>query len=110
MRREHGRKATLRTALPIAAGAAVLGFGGLYVTGLIMTGDAVADGTTVRGVDIGGMSRTEAKTALDHRLGPVAAAPMQLKIGDRVEKAAPAAFGLSVDTAATAARATDTGS
>ncbi|AYV26564.1 Vancomycin B-type resistance protein VanW [Streptomyces sp. ADI95-16] len=110
MRRVHDRKATLRTALPLAAGAAVLGFGGLYVTGLIVTGGAVADGTTVRGVDIGGMSRTEAKTALDHRLGPAAAAPMELKIGDRVEKAAPAAFGLSVDTAATAARATDNGS
>ncbi|MCX4544853.1 VanW family protein [Streptomyces sp. NBC_01565] len=107
MRRVPGRKANLRIALPLAAGAAVLGFGGLYVTGLIATGDAVADGTSVRGVDIGGMSRTEAKTALDRHLGPKAAAPIELKIGDRIEKAAPASFGLSVDTAATAARATD---
>ncbi|MCJ1676954.1 VanW family protein [Streptomyces sp. APSN-46.1] len=110
MRRAHGRTINLRIALPLAAGAAVLGFGGLYVTGLVVTGDAVADGTTVRGVDIGGMSRTQAKAALDRELGPAAAAPIELKIGDRTEKAAPASFGLSVDTAATAESATNTGS
>ncbi|MCC0094899.1 VanW family protein [Streptomyces flavotricini] len=101
MRRVHRLTINRRTALPLVGGAAVLGFGGLYLTGLAVAGDAIADGTHVRGVDIGGMSRTEAKTALDRALGPAAAAPIELRIGDRAEKAAPAAFGLSLDTAAT---------
>ncbi|MEV0410648.1 VanW family protein [Streptomyces sp. NPDC050448] len=110
MRRVHRLTINRRTALPLAGGAAVLGFGGLYLTGLAVAGDAIADGTHVRGVDIGGMSRAEAKTALDRALGPAAAAPIELRIGDRSEKTAPAAFGLSLDTAATADRAAQAGS
>lgn len=94
----------------LVGGAAVLGFGCLYLTGLAVAGDAIADGTHVRGVDIGGMSRTEAKAALDHALGPAAAAPIEVRIGERAERAAPAAFGLSLDTAATADRAAQSGS
>ncbi|MFE3581493.1 VanW family protein [Streptomyces vinaceus] len=110
MRRVHRLKVNRRTALPLVGGAVVLGFGGLYLTGLAAAGDAIADGTHVRGVDIGGMSRTEAKTALDRALGPAAAAPIELRIGDRTEKTAPAAFGLSLDTAATVDRAAQAGS
>ncbi|MFF0215544.1 VanW family protein [Streptomyces vinaceus] len=110
MRRAHRLKVNRRTALPLVGGAVVLGFGGLYLTGLAAAGDAIADGTHVRGVDIGGMSRTEAKTALDRALGPAAAAPIELRIGDRTEKTAPAAFGLSLDTAATVDRAAQAGS
>ncbi|MFF1496512.1 VanW family protein [Streptomyces sp. NPDC058304] len=109
MRRVHRLTINRRTALPLVGGAAVLGFGGLYLTGLAVAGDAIADGTHVRGVDIGGMSRTEAEAALDRTLGPAAAAPMELRIGDRTEKAAPAAFGLSLDTAATVDRAAQAG-
>lgn len=97
-----------RIALPMAGGAAVLGLGGLYVTGLVTGGD-VDQGTTVRGVDIGGMSRAEARRALDRELGPAAAAPVAMRIGDHVEKADPAALGLSLDTAATVDRAARTG-
>ncbi|MFJ3925979.1 VanW family protein [Streptomyces sp. NPDC090022] len=109
MRREHRRTYNWRIALPVVGGAAVLGFGGLYVTGLVVTGDTVADGTSVRGVDIGGMSRTEARATLDRELGPAATAPIELRIGDRTEKAAPAAFGLSLDTGATVDRAAPSG-
>lgn len=110
MRRVHRLTINRRTALPLVGGAAALGFGGLYFTGLAMAADTVADGTHVRGVDIGGMSRAEAKAALDRALGPAAAAPIELRIGDRTEKAAPAAFGLSLDTAATVDRAAQAGS
>ncbi|MFD5506675.1 VanW family protein [Streptomyces sp. NPDC127051] len=110
MRRVHRLTVNRRTALPIVGGAAVLGFGGLYLTGLAVAGEAIADGTHVRGVDIGGMSRTEARTALDRALGPAAAAPIELRIADRAEQAAPSAFGLSLDTAATVERAAQTGS
>ncbi|MEU4130113.1 VanW family protein [Streptomyces wuyuanensis] len=89
-----------RLALPVAAGAAVLAAGGLYAAGLA-AGD-VPDGTRVRGVDIGGMSRSEAQRTLDRELTAPFGAPLTLRIGDRTEKAEPAALGLSVDTAATA--------
>ncbi|RSS78338.1 VanW family protein, partial [Streptomyces sp. WAC06614] len=109
MRRAHGRTLTWRTALPVAGGVAVLGFGGLYVTGLVVAGDDIAAGTRVQGIDIGGMSRAEAGRVLDRELGPTAAAPIPLRIGDRTEQALPAAFGLSLDTEATAERAARTG-
>ncbi|MFD3760531.1 VanW family protein [Streptomyces sp. NPDC058622] len=93
-----------RIALPVAGGAVVLGLGGLYVTGLVAGGD-VDPGTRVLGVDIGGMDRAEARRALERELGPAAAAPVAMTIGDRTEKADPAAYGLSFDADATVARA-----
>ncbi|MCZ7456401.1 VanW family protein [Streptomyces sp. WMMC940] len=101
----RGTRATdsRRFALPIAGGAVVLAAGGLYAAGLA-AGD-VPDGTRVRGVDIGGMSRSEAQRTLDRELAGTYAAPLTLRIGDREEKADPAALGLSVDTAATAGSA-----
>ncbi|MEU4495620.1 VanW family protein [Streptomyces sp. NPDC023998] len=98
-----------RIVVSVAGGAVVLGLGGLYVTGLV-AGDDIAEGTRVRGVDIGGMSRGEAQRVLDRRLGPAFAAPVALKIGDRIEKADPGALGLSFDTAATADHAASAGS
>ncbi|WP_328296982.1 VanW family protein [Streptomyces sp. NBC_00435] len=94
----------------VAGGASVLGFGGLYAAGLLLAGDEVAAGTKVRGVDIGGMSRAEARQALDRGLGPAAAAPLGLGIGERTERAQPATLGLSLDTGATADRAARSGS
>ncbi|MEU9375428.1 VanW family protein [Streptomyces sp. NPDC048255] len=94
----------------LACGAAVLGFGGLYAAGLLLAGEDVAPGTKVRGVDIGGMSRAEARAALDRDLGPAAAAPVALRVGDRTEQAGAGALGLSLDTAATAERAARPGS
>ncbi|MFE3764681.1 VanW family protein [Streptomyces sp. NPDC059104] len=108
MARAGNRTGNWRIALPLVGGAAVLGLGGLYVTGLVTGGD-IDQGTRVRGVDIGGMSRAEARQALDRALGPGAAAPVAMKIGDRVEKADPAALGLSLDTGATVDRAARTG-
>ncbi|MFD3937562.1 VanW family protein [Streptomyces sp. NPDC058611] len=97
-----------RIALPVAGGAVVLGLGGLYVTGLV-AGVDVDPGTRVLGVDIGGMDRAEARRTLERELGPAAAAPVAMKIGDRVEKADPAALGLAFDAAATVAEAAPAG-
>ncbi|MET7620399.1 VanW family protein [Streptomyces sp. NPDC005408] len=109
MGRARSRTVNWRVVLPVAGGAVALGLGGLYLTGL-SAGDDIADGTTVRGVDIGGMGRAEAERVLDRKLGPAFAAPVALKIGDRVEKADPGALGLSLDTAATVDRAASAGS
>ncbi|WP_352230167.1 VanW family protein [Streptomyces lavendulae] len=97
-----------RIALPVAGGALMLGLGGLYAAGLAM-GDDVADGTRVRGVEIGGMSRAAAQSTLLRELGPRARAPIPAGIGDRVEQVAPASVGLSLDAAATAERASRAG-
>ncbi|MFF3246777.1 VanW family protein [Streptomyces sp. NPDC002870] len=109
MGRAPTRTGNWRTVLSVAGGAVVLGLGGLYATGLAV-GDDIAEGTRVRGVDIGGMSRAEAQRVLDRKLGPAFAAPVALKIGDRVEKADPGALGLSLDAAASADRAASPGS
>ncbi|MFG2620806.1 VanW family protein [Streptomyces sp. NPDC048507] len=108
MGRTGNRTGNWRIAVPLVGGAAVLGLGGLYVTGLV-TGADIEQGTRVRGVDLGGMSRGEAHRALTRELGPLAAAPIALKIGDHVEQADPAALGLSLDTDATVDRAARTG-
>ncbi|MEU5159937.1 VanW family protein [Streptomyces sp. NPDC020875] len=87
-------------------GAVVLGTGALYVTGLLVTGDEVPGGTSVRGVAIGGLSESEARAKLDKDLAALAAAPVAVTIGDKKDTVSPAAAGLSFDTAKTAAEAT----
>ncbi|MFJ7265275.1 VanW family protein [Streptomyces sp. NPDC099050] len=105
-----GKRWTVPGVAGVAGGAAVLGFGGLYAAGLLLAGDDVAAGTKVRGVDIGGMSRAEARQTLNRALGPSASAPLELRIGERTERAQPAALGLSLDTGATVDRAARSGS
>ncbi|MFI5763055.1 VanW family protein [Streptomyces sp. NPDC051563] len=105
-----GKRWTVPAVAGVAGGAAVLGFGGLYAAGLLLAGDDIAAGTKVRGIDIGGMSRAEARQTLNRALGPAAASPLALRIGERTEQAAPATLGLSLDTAATADRAARSGS
>ncbi|MEV7524269.1 VanW family protein [Streptomyces sp. NPDC091371] len=109
-RPDTGKRWSVPGVVGVAGGAAVLGFGGLYAAGLLLAGDDVAPGTKVRGVDIGGMSRAEARRALDRELGPAAAAPVALRVGERTERVQPASLGLSLDTAATADRAARSGS
>ncbi|MGW6709306.1 VanW family protein [Streptomyces sp. NPDC054956] len=105
-----GRRWTVPGVAGVAGGAAVLGFGGLYAAGLLLAGEDVAAGTKVRGVDIGGMSRAEARQVLDRELGPSAAAPIELRVGEHAERVQPGTLGLSLDTGATADRAAGSGS
>ncbi|MET9853343.1 VanW family protein [Streptomyces sp. NPDC006450] len=105
-----GKRWTVPGVAGVAGGVAVLGFGGLYAAGLLLAGDDMAAGTKVRGVDIGGMSRAEARQTLNRALGPSAAAPLALRVGGRTEQAQPATLGLSLDTGATVDRAARSGS
>ncbi|MFG2874445.1 VanW family protein [Streptomyces sp. NPDC048337] len=105
-----GKRWSVPGLVGVAGGAVAVGLGGLYAAGLLWAGEDVAPGTKVRGVDIGGMSRAEARRALDRGLGPAAAAPVGLRVGERTERADPGALGLSLDTAATAERAARSGS
>ncbi|TJZ54660.1 hypothetical protein FCH28_13780 [Streptomyces piniterrae] len=94
----------------LLAGAAATGFGALYVTGLLASGDdAVLAGTRVHGVDIGGLSRSQAQERLDQQLGKTWPEPVKVRIGDRTATIDARAAGFSLDSAQTVAHATRAG-
>ncbi|MFF0445304.1 VanW family protein [Streptomyces sp. NPDC004609] len=93
----------------VAGGSLVVGVGALYLAGLLLTGEEVPDGTRVRGVDIGGMSQSEAREKLERDLGPAASAPLAVTIGGRADTVDPRTAGLGFDAAETASRAVRAG-
>ncbi|EFL36934.1 VanW family protein [Streptomyces viridochromogenes DSM 40736] len=86
-----------------------MGVGGLYLTGLMLTGGEIDSGTTVRGVEIGGLSRAEAVRKLERDLGPAGTRTLPVKIGDRTGTVDPRRAGLSYDLRETVDRAARTG-
>ncbi|MEX0168330.1 VanW family protein [Streptomyces sp. LMG1-1-1.1] len=102
----QGRSPRLRTAA-IAAGVVAVAAGGLYVAGLVAAGDDISAGTRVGGVDIGGMSRAEARARLADQAPASWTAPIPVKVGDSASTVAPATAGLTVDVAKTADLAAD---
>jgi vancomycin resistance protein YoaR len=79
----HYRISSLHPAA-LAGGALAVGFGGLYLGGLMLTGGEIEAGTTVRGVDIGGLSREEAARKLEQDLqDPVRTQKLPVKVGER---------------------------
>ncbi|MFE9623676.1 VanW family protein [Streptomyces sp. NPDC006527] len=95
--------------LALAGGALTVGIGGLYLAGLLLTGGEIHAGTTVRGVDIGGLSRAEATRELEQHLGAAAARPLAVKVGDRTGTVDPQQAGLGFDVRRTVDRAAVTG-
>ncbi|GGX18587.1 VanW family protein [Streptomyces lomondensis] len=95
--------------LALAGGALVVGVGGLYLAGLLLTGGEIDSGTTVRGVEIGGLSRAEAVRKLERRLGPAGARELPVRVGDRTSTVDPQRAGLSFDVRETVDRAARTG-
>ncbi|APE19920.1 hypothetical protein vnz_02160 [Streptomyces venezuelae] len=81
--------------------------GGLYVAGLFATGDDISAGTRVGGVDIGGMSRAEARAKLAAEAPAAWSAPIPVRVGDRASTVEPASAGLTVDLAKTVDLAAD---
>ncbi|WP_369142650.1 VanW family protein [Streptomyces sp. R44] len=102
----EGRRPRLR-AVAIATGVVAVAAGGLYVAGLLATGDDISAGTRVDGVDIGGMSRAEAEAELTSAAPASWKAPIPVRVGDRAATVDPASAGLTVDVAKTADRAAD---
>ncbi|KOV74574.1 VanW family protein [Streptomyces sp. AS58] len=95
--------------LALAGGALAVGVGGLYLTGLVLVGGEIDGGTSVRGVDIGGLSRAQAVRKLDERL--VAGGPRELavRVGDRRGTIDTQRAGLAFDVQETVDRATRSG-
>ncbi|WP_314613004.1 VanW family protein [Streptomyces stackebrandtii] len=102
----EGRSPRLRTAA-IATGVVAVAAGGLYVAGLVTTGDDISAGTSVAGVDVGGMSRAEARAKLAAEAPASWSAPIPVQVGERAATVSPAAAGLTVDVEKTADLAAD---
>ena len=90
-------------ALALGAGGLVL-VGGYAATVMAVSGDVPA-GTSVRGVDIGGMTTEQAATTLEEELGDEAGAPIPVTAGGATTELEPEESGLAVDWEATAAQA-----
>ncbi|MGW0611416.1 VanW family protein [Streptomyces sp. NPDC002788] len=95
--------------LALAGGALAVGAGGLYLAGLLLTGGEIDSGTTVRGVEIGGLSRAEAVRKLERHLGGTGARELPVQVGDRTGTVDPERAGLSYDVRETVDRASRTG-
>ncbi|ULR55087.1 VanW family protein [Streptomyces deccanensis] len=96
--------------LALAGGALTVGLGGLYLAGLLVLGGEIEAGTTVRGVDIGGLSRAEAVRKLDDHLAAAGSRELAVKVGDREGTVDPRQAGLAFDVERTVDRAARTAS
>ncbi|WP_197288050.1 VanW family protein [Nocardia sp. NRRL S-836] len=97
-------KNTKKKALIVAA-AVVGAFGLLYGLDMLVSSGNVPRGVTVAGVDVGGMSHSEAEKKLRDEIGPRLSKPVALKAGDVTGELDPKAAGLELDWNATIDRA-----
>ncbi|GAA2264796.1 VanW family protein [Streptomyces atrovirens] len=93
----------------LAGSALTVGIGGLYLTGLLLTGGEIEAGTTVRGMDIGGLTREEAARKLEQHLAEAGPRKLAVQVGDRKGAVDPRQAGLAFDIRETLDRATSTG-
>nr|WP_049570753.1 VanW family protein [Streptomyces sp. SBT349] len=88
----------------LLGGGIALGLAGLYLAGSLALGGDIAAGTSVRGVDIGGLSPGEARERLATELAVPAARSIPVLLGEDGEEfhqLDPAEAGLTVDYEAT---------
>ncbi|MDT0342508.1 peptidoglycan binding domain-containing protein [Streptomyces litchfieldiae] len=95
--KRKGGRSKLRLLAIGVVGIAVVAYG----AGLYLSPEDVPRGTTVLGVDIGGLSSDEAQERLDSALKQANDDPLTLRIGEREVELKPSVAGLSVDTEAT---------
>ncbi|WP_084960030.1 VanW family protein [Thermoactinospora rubra] len=94
---EHPRHRLLPSLLLVAGVLAALA----YLVPAVMMSGSVLRGTTVAGVDIGGLSVTEAADKLRAQLEPVINQPLTIDVAGRRESLHPDAAGLELDVVAT---------
>ncbi|HET7901302.1 MAG TPA: VanW family protein [Candidatus Nanopelagicales bacterium] len=96
-----GRRTGPRWGLWAGVGAAALGV--VYLGLVAGTGDGLPRGTTVAGVEVGGMSEAQAVATLQKALAAKAAAPIPATVDGDPLSIAPETAGLSFDAEATVA-------
>jgi EmrB/QacA subfamily drug resistance transporter len=74
-----------------------------YLGGLVYAGPGVLRGTTVHGVDIGGLQPAQAERKLDQSLRPASAAPIPVQAGNERLSLDPRNAGLDIDVPGTVA-------
>jgi vancomycin resistance protein YoaR len=83
----------------------ILGFlallGGLYAVGYVAAGDRLPVGTTIAGIDVGGMKRGEASTTLQDALVPRLERPIDATVAGRTFSIDPQRAGMTFDLDAT---------
>ncbi|GAA1895512.1 VanW family protein [Streptomyces sodiiphilus] len=92
----------------LVGGAVAIALGGTYLTGQLVVGSTIAPGTSVHGVDIGGLTPQAARETLDRELAGARTAPVPVILGgaeDEVHTVDPVAAGLDLDIPATVDRA-----
>jgi vancomycin resistance protein YoaR len=80
-------------------------FGGLYLLGHYLTAGRIPEGTTIGGVNVGGLAPSAAQQRLEQRLGPRASRPIEVVAGGHRARLLPQRAGLTVDTGASVVRA-----
>jgi vancomycin resistance protein YoaR len=92
-----GRKQLAGIIAAAGLGVLVVGYGAAFA----FAGDKTPGDTTVLGIPIGGLSKSDAKSKLEEGLKDRIAAPIALKAGESKFTVAPADAGLTVDVDAT---------
>ena len=87
-------------------GLGLLAAGGAYVVAVLVAGDDLPRGTTIAGVPVGGLTRSEAADRLDDDLAEPASAAIEVTVDGRSQEVEPGEAGLSVDVAASVAQVT----
>jgi len=89
----------------IIAGILVGALVAVFAIGVAVVGTGIARGTTVMGVDIGGLSPDEAVLALQESIGTQAGEPLRLRVADQAFEIDPVQAGMRFDAEATVAQA-----
>ena len=89
----------------LVAGVLAVVLVGAYLALAFASGSTARPGTTVQGVDIGGMNPDEAAAEVEAALGPLAAKKLRVRALDQTFALTPQEAGLSLDAAASVAPA-----
>ncbi len=98
---EQSSSSRRRWRVAIGVVVTLLVLGGAYVAAYLYAGTTVPAGTTVLGIDIGGLTQQQAEDTLRDELPAVADAPITLLVGQDSYSIVPSESGLNVDVAAT---------
>lgn len=90
-------KTTDRRVITLLLGGLLVLAAGLYLAGYLVAGDKVPQGTTVGGVDIGGLRPVAAQSRLEEKLGPRLEEPIVVAADGRRTRIRPTDAGLAVD-------------